>query len=263
MNEHIIQLQDAVDGLRSLGNHTIDLILTDPAYASLEAWRSMGTTTRLKVSKSSSNQWFATVANDYFGPFLTECIRVLKKDRYLMLLGDERTSHIYYATLRECGIADDRIGFAYWRKSGKPKGPPCHICGSQPYHPGTRGMGYPFGQVVEKIVYAKIGKPKPPEDKTQRNDLGQYWVEEPILKGKQYYPTQKPVELLRKLIRITGLPRGSFVLDPFAGSGSTGYAAYLEGHQFLGFDTDPKALEFFQGWKRSWKEPLLDLLKKE
>lgn len=249
---HEIKLIDAMNGLAELEDNSVDLILSDPAYGTLEQWREMGTTTRLKESKSSSNEWFDTVDNDFFGPFFKECVRVLKRDTYLMVMGDERISHVYYAKLREAGFADDRITFAYWRKSGKPDGAPCGSCGHQATKIGTRGMGYPFGQVVEKIVVAKRGKPKPPEDRKQRNDLGQYWIEEPLLKGKGFYPTQKPVPLLDKLLAITDLPEGSLIVDPFAGSGSTGEAAFNRGHNFLGFDVEQKAIDYFQERQKHW-----------
>ncbi|MHA1988316.1 MAG: site-specific DNA-methyltransferase, partial [Promethearchaeota archaeon] len=46
--------------LNSLEDESIDLIITDPPYESLEKHRRKGTTTRLKQSKSSSNKWFKT-----------------------------------------------------------------------------------------------------------------------------------------------------------------------------------------------------------
>ncbi|GGN96074.1 methyltransferase [Actinoplanes lobatus] len=49
--------------------------------------------------------------------------------------------------------------------------------------------------------------------------------------------TQKPIELLRDLVRIA--PPGGTVLDPFAGSGSTGVAALAEGRRFVGIEIDP------------------------
>lgn len=42
------------------------------------------------------------------------------------------------------------------------------------------------------------------------------------------HPTVKPVSLMRWLVRLV-TPSGGLVLDPFAGSGTTGTAAYLEG----------------------------------
>ena len=53
--------------------------------------------------------------------------------------------------------------------------------------------------------------------------------------GARYgiHPTLKPVRLLRWLTRLV-TPPGGVVLDPFAGSGSCGVAASLEGFEYLG-----------------------------
>ena len=63
----------------------------------------------------------------------------------------------------------------------------------------------------------------------------------PVPKTRERYGhmTAKPVELLRHLIRIF-CDEGpeTMVLDPFAGSGSTGIAAKLEGCGFIGFEID-------------------------
>lgn len=52
------------------------------------------------------------------------------------------------------------------------------------------------------------------------------------------HPTVKPTDLMRYLCRLVTPPRG-IVLDPFAGSGSTGKAAVLEGFRFIGLELDP------------------------
>lgn len=52
---------------------------------------------------------------------------------------------------------------------------------------------------------------------------------------RNHHPTVKPIELMRYLIRLI-TPPGGLVLDPFAGSGTTGVAAALEGFDFLGFE---------------------------
>ena len=49
------------------------------------------------------------------------------------------------------------------------------------------------------------------------------------------HPTVKPTALMRYLCRLV-TPPGGLVLDPFAGSGSTGKAAHLEGFRFIGFE---------------------------
>lgn len=51
------------------------------------------------------------------------------------------------------------------------------------------------------------------------------------------HPTVKSTALMRYLIRLI-TPPGGLVLDPFAGSGSTGVAAIQEGFRFLGIEKD-------------------------
>lgn len=51
------------------------------------------------------------------------------------------------------------------------------------------------------------------------------------------HPTVKPVDLMRWLCRLV-TPQGGMILDPFAGSGSTGIAALAEGFGCTMFDTE-------------------------
>jgi site-specific DNA-methyltransferase (adenine-specific) len=48
----------------------------------------------------------------------------------------------------------------------------------------------------------------------------------------------KPIGVMRWLVRLI-TPPGGLVLDPFAGSGTTGIAAALEGMRFCGIEQDP------------------------
>lgn len=56
------------------------------------------------------------------------------------------------------------------------------------------------------------------------------------------HPTVKPLELMRWLVRLL-CPPGGLVLDPTAGSGTTGAAAVLEGRRFLGIELEPPYIE--------------------
>ena len=56
-------------------------------------------------------------------------------------------------------------------------------------------------------------------------------------KLRNHHPTVKPTTLMRYLARLI-CPTGGTILDIFAGSGSTGKAAILEGFQFLGFELE-------------------------
>lgn len=48
-----------------------------------------------------------------------------------------------------------------------------------------------------------------------------------------------PIDLPLECLRSTGAPRGSIVLDPFMGSGTTALAARELGMHYLGFELDP------------------------
>ena len=51
------------------------------------------------------------------------------------------------------------------------------------------------------------------------------------------YPTQKPLGLLSRIIMASTRP-GAWILDPFAGSSTTGIAANLLGRRFLGIEKE-------------------------
>lgn len=59
------------------------------------------------------------------------------------------------------------------------------------------------------------------------------------------HPTQKPVEIVERLIKALSYP-GSVVLDFFAGSGTVGRVCINEGRNCLMCDSDEKSLEYFE-----------------
>src|SRR5574344_3113085 len=61
-------------------------------------------------------------------------------------------------------------------------------------------------------------------------------------KSQGKHPTQKPLALLARIILASTKP-GAWILDPFAGSGTTGIAANLLGRRFLGIDQEKQFLE--------------------
>ena len=99
---------DAIDWLKTLDSSSVDLVITDPPYESLEKHRKIGTTTRLKQSKSSSNQWFEIFPNKRFEELLIEIYRVLKKDSHFYLFCDQETMFVIKP------IAE-KIGFKFWK----------------------------------------------------------------------------------------------------------------------------------------------------
>jgi site-specific DNA-methyltransferase (adenine-specific) len=62
------------------------------------------------------------------------------------------------------------------------------------------------------------------------------------------HPTVKPVDLMRYLVRLVTPPRG-IVLDPFAGSGTTGQAALAEGFRCVLIEKEAEYVEGIRKWR--------------
>jgi site-specific DNA-methyltransferase (adenine-specific) len=63
---------------------------------------------------------------------------------------------------------------------------------------------------------------------------------------QNFHPTVKPTALMQYLIRLV-TPANGVVLDPFAGSGSTGKAAILEHKHFIGIELTAEYLPIIEG----------------
>lgn len=209
--------QDAVDWLRTLPSESIDLLVTDPPYESLEKHRAVGTTTRLSHSKSSSNNWFRIFPNERFPELVSEIYRVLKNNRHFYLFCDQETMFVIKP------IAE-AAGFRFWKPLVWDK--------------QAIGMGYHYRARYEFILFFEKGKRK-------LNDLGMPDVleEKRVWRG---YPTEKPVSLIEKLI-TQSTQLGETVCDPFFGSGSSLIAAINLGRSALGNDIADDAHEYING----------------
>lgn len=64
-------------------------------------------------------------------------------------------------------------------------------------------------------------------------------------KERTGYPTQKPLKLLERLIKVHTNP-GDLVLDFFCGSGTTLVAAAIHDRQYIGIDQNPEAVEIIR-----------------
>lgn len=242
-----MRLIAALEGLRELDDNSVDLVLTDPAYNTLEKHREVGTTTRLTDSKQSSNKWFPTVDFDYLHEVFVECYRVLKRPSHLYVMCDEETADILKPDLK--GIGFEQRKSLIWEKVGKLEKVSCPNCGAhvtEQHRPGTPGMSYPWRSCYEMILFFQKGQRRAADDRSQRNVQRLPWI-----KSNSAYPTEKPVDLLERIIRQSSL-EGDLVVDPFAGSGSCGEAAFNLGRSFLGFDVEEKALRRFEERRQHW-----------
>ncbi len=69
--------------------------------------------------------------------------------------------------------------------------------------------------------------------------------ERPHLEDGTAHPTVKPLKLMRWLVRLV-TPPGGTVLDPFAGSGTTGEACLIEGFRCILAEKDPTSAELIK-----------------
>jgi site-specific DNA-methyltransferase (adenine-specific) len=208
---------DAVAWLRTLPSESIDLVVTDPPYESLEKHRAIGTTTRLKHSKASSNDWFEIFPNTRFPELFAEIYRVLKDDTHFYLLCDQETMFV----AKPLGEA---AGFKFWKPIV--------------WRKDKIGMGYHYRAKYELILFFEKGKRK-------LNDLGVADVLE-FPRVNNGYPAEKPSDLNAVLITQSSQP-GELVIDPFMGSGSCGVAAVGNGRHFMGNDLCEEAVNIARG----------------
>ena len=87
-----------------------------------------------------------------------------------------------------------------------------------------------------EIIYADA------KDGVPMSDVWEIPFLNPKAKERVGYPTQKPINLLERIIELV-TDKGDLVLDPFCGSGTTLVAAKLLDRRFLGFDISEEAVE--------------------
>jgi len=124
---------------------------------------------------------------------------------------------------------------------------------------------------VDRIPYLAPGLVTP--EKVQRGKVPTdvWWQTIVPTNGKERtgYPTQKPLKLLERIVRVHSHPN-DLVVDFFAGSGTTGEAAARHGRRALLVDDNPEALEVmarrldrydarFVGWPESPRDSALSL----
>jgi site-specific DNA-methyltransferase (adenine-specific) len=241
MDTHFIETEhgriyksDAVNLLKSLSDESVDLIVFDPPYESLEKWRSMGTTTRLKQSKGSKNKWFQIFPNNKYEELFKEMYRVLRSGSFLYMFCDEETRDVvctgyspqivkFTGSMVGCTPPLIKAGFKYWK--------------ALIWDKVHKGMGYHFPAQHEFILMAEKLIKKGKHRKLNSNRTGDVLVA-PRLKGKQYYPTEKPEALIWKLISESS-NEGDVVLDPFCGSGVVGSICKMTGRRYIIGDVEP------------------------
>jgi DNA modification methylase len=224
---HMGDCLDPVSGLASLPDRSVDHVICDPPYGEHTHGaqrRGAATPGRGKQFGLSSatisverHVGFAAISDDELTAASAAIARVCR--RWILVFCAMEQQGTWHQALAELGL--DHVRFGLWIKPG-----------STPQFSGDRP-----GMAAEAIEIAH-----PPGRKRWNGGGGFGLWSHPIVKeqtGERCHPTQKPVELMEALVRDFTDP-GDLILDPFAGSGTTGVAAVRLGRRFIGWERDPR-----------------------
>lgn len=252
---------DNLTVLRSLPSESVDLIYIDPPFNTGK----VQARTRLKteVSEEGDRTGFAgrrysTVKigsmeyNDVFDDFLTfleprliEAHRVLKPNGSLYFHIDYREVH-YCKLLLDLIFGRDsflnEIIWAYdYGARTKRKWPAKH---DNILWYAKDPENYTFNyEDLDRLPYMAPGLVGPEKAARGKTPTDTWWHTIVPTNGseKTGYPTQKPLGILRRIIRASSHPR-EIVMDFFAGSGTVGAACLELDRRFILVDNNPQAL---------------------
>lgn len=235
--------------LSALPTASIDLIYTDPPFGT----QTNQVMERQKDGKVISKVGYSDRHDDYMAfirPHLIEMHRVLKQSGTLYLHLDGRWVHHVKVALDDIFGQDCFLNEVIWAYDfggrGKRSWPRKHD--SILVYVKASGKHVFNWDDIDRIPYMAPGLQKDPT----RAAVGKvptdvWWMSIVGTQSKERngYPNQKPVALVERAI-LASSPLQGIVLDPFAGSGTTGEAAIRHGRTFVLVDQNPLAHEVMQ-----------------
>ncbi len=111
-------------------------------------------------------------------------------------------------------------------------------------HPSNYTFNLEASDRIPYMAPKLVGADKAARGKTP-TDVWWHTIVSPTGKEKTGYPTQKPLGILERIIRVHSNP-GDTVLDFFAGSGTTGVAAVRNHRNYILVDENPEAIAVIQ-----------------
>jgi site-specific DNA-methyltransferase (adenine-specific) len=186
----------------------------------------------------------------FLEPRLAEAWRVLADDGTLYLHLDYREAHYAKVLLdalfgRECFLNEIVWAYDYGAKA-KRKWPTKHDTILVYVKDPAR---YWFdSSAVDREPYMAPGLVTPEKAELGKLPTDVWWhtIVSPTGREKTGYPTQKPEGILRRIVQAS-TREGDWVLDFFAGSGTTGAVAATLGRRFVLVDENPEAIAIMRG----------------
>jgi site-specific DNA-methyltransferase (adenine-specific) len=257
---------DNLDVIRELPDGAFTLVYLDPPFNTGRSQARQSTTSVRSASgtiKGFKGQLYERIRGDlmsyddqfddywsFLEPRIAEAWRLLADDGTLYLHLDYREAHYAKVLLdalfgRECFLNEIIWAYDYGGKS-KSRWPAKHdtilVYVKNP-------SGYYFNsEEVDREPYMAPGLVTPEKVAKGKLPTDVWWhtIVSPTGKEKTGYPTQKPEGILRRIVQASSR-KGDWVLDFFAGSGTTGVVAAALGRRFVLVDQSPDALAVIHG----------------
>lgn len=272
-----VVLGDNLQVLGTLGTESVQLIYIDPPFNTGKMQRrALLKTVRDEAGDRTGfgqeryrterlgEQMYADEFDDYLGflePRLVEARRVLREDGTLYFHIDAREVHYCKVLLdgifgRDCFLNEIIWAYDFGGRT-KRRWAPKHD-NILVYVKDARS--YVFNaEDIDRVPYMAPSLVGPEKAARGKLPTDTWWHTIVPTSGheKTGYPTQKPLGILRRIVRASSEP-GGLVLDFFAGSGTTGAACRELGRPFVLVDNNPEAFdvmrERFSGWDEvSWE----------
>jgi len=268
-----IVLGDNLDVLRALPDGLARLVYVDPPFNTGGEQRRTRLRTvrdedgdrtgfkgeRYRTEVLGSSAW-RDAYDDYLGflaPRLIEARRVLAADGSLFFHIDPREAHYCKVLLDELFGRASFVNEIVWAYDygGRPKTRwPAKHDTILWYARDPKKYVFRYGE-IDRVPYMApelVGPAKAARGKTP-TDVWWNTIVSPTGREKTGYPTQKPLRILERIVRVHSEP-GDLVLDFFAGSGTTGEAAARLGRRYLLVDGNPEAVRVMAA-RLAWDGP--------
>jgi len=234
----VLILDDCLDVLAAMRAGSIPMIFADPPYGLSNDGTTCHAGRRVSVNKGEWDRSQGVVEDHRFHRlWLAACQRVLSPNGAIWVSG---TYHAIYSI----GFAMQELGFKILNDIAwfKPNAPPNLACRYFTHSHET--ILWAARDEDSKHVY-NYDLIKALNANKQMRSLWRFPTPPPAEKTQGKHPTQKPLALLERIILAATNP-GDWVLDPFAGSASTGVAALRLGRKFVGIEQEEHYLRLAQ-----------------
>lgn len=234
---------DCLNVLNSLPENSVDMIFADPPYFLSSGSFTCQNGQMVSVKKGDWDLTNGTKKNfEFHLAWIEACRRVLKPNGTIWISGT-------YHSIYQCGFALQVKHFHILNDVAwfKPNASPNLSCRFFTASHETLIWARKEKKAKHTFNYELMKNGDWPEDQLKKPGLQMRSVwsintPKPIEKKFGKHPTQKPSDLLRRIV-LASTNKGDIVLDPFAGSSTTGLAAYLYGRNFIGIDSEKQYLD--------------------